>query len=88
MMSTLTPPATKKFSDDSLESQAYKIAENLKEYLPVLNDRNRLGFALYLYKKGEGDKPEILVKSLKLSVEKISLEGLTDKIKNELEKIK
>ncbi len=87
-MSTLPPPATKRFSEDSLESQVYKIVEGLKEYLPVINDRNRLGFSLYLYKKGEGDKPEVLVKSLKLSVEKISLDELTSKIKSELEKIK
>jgi len=87
-MSTLPPPVTKKFFKDSLESQVYKIVEDLKEYLPVTNDRNRLGFCLYLYKKGEGDKPEVLVKSLKLSVEKISLDELTGKIKTELEKIK
>ena len=87
-MSTLPPPYTKKFSENSLESQVYKIVEDLKEYLPVLNDRNRFGFSLYLYVKGEGDSPEFLMKNLKLNVQNISLEGLTEKINNELQKIK
>ena len=87
-MSTLPPPSTKKFSESSLESKVYKIAEGLKEYLPVLNDRNRLGFSLYLYVKGEGDKPEILVQNLKMNIRNISSEELTQKVKDELEKIK
>jgi len=86
-MSTLPPPSVKKFPEDSLESKVYKITETLKEYLPVLNDRNRLGFALYLYKKGEGDKPEVLVKTLKLHIEGISPELLAEKINEELQKI-
>jgi len=87
-MSTLPPPATKKFPEDSLEAKVYKIVEDLKEYLPVLNDRNRLGFSLYLYVKGEGDEPEFLLKNLKLNVQGISLKELTDRINNELQKIK
>ena len=87
-MSTLPPPSTKKFPEDSLESKVYRIVEELKEYLPVLNDRNRLGFSLYSYMKGEGDKPEVLIKSLKLSIEKISPVELTEKINQDLAKIK
>ncbi len=87
-MSTLPPPSTKKFPEDSLESLVYKIVEDLKEYMPVINDRNRLGFSLYLYVKGEGDEPEFLMKNLKLNVQGISLKELTEKIKNELQKIK
>jgi len=87
-MSTLPPPSTKKFPEDSLEARVYKIVEDLKEYLPVLNDRNRLGFSLYLYMKGEGDEPEFLLKNLKLNIRNISLEELTAKIKTELQKVK
>jgi hypothetical protein len=86
-MTTLPPPSTNKFSEDSPESQVYKIVENMKEYLPVSNDRNRLGFSLYVYLKGEGDKPEVLVKTLKLTVQKISLDDLALKINDELKKI-
>ena len=87
-MSTLPPPKTKKFPEDSLEKQVYQIVESLNDYIPVTNDRNRLGFNLYKYMKGEGDSPEILVKTSKIKVKGISLEELAGKIKSELEKIK
>jgi hypothetical protein len=87
-MSTLPPPSTNKFPEDSLESRVYKVVEDLKEYLPVLNDRNRLGFSLFLYKKGEGDSPEVLVNNQKMNIQKISLEDLIEKINSELQKIK
>lgn len=87
-MTTLPPPIVKKFSDDSIEKKVYGIVETLNNYLPVMNDRNRLGFALYKYVKGEGDDPEILVKSMKLKVEGISLEEIAQLIKTEIEKIK
>jgi hypothetical protein len=86
-MSTLPPPSTKKFPEDSLESKVYSVVENLKEYIPVMNDRNRLGFGLYKYMKGEGDKPEILVKTSKLDVQNISLDELAEKINNELQRV-
>jgi len=86
-MSTLPPPSTKKFPEDSLESKVYKIVEDLKEYLPILNDRNRLGFSLFLYMKGEGDKPEVLVKTLKLTLNNISEEELAIKINDKLMKL-
>lgn len=87
-MSTLPPPSVKKSSDDSLESKVYTIVESLKDYIPVMNDRNRLGFGLYKYLKGEGDKPEILVKTSKLNVKNISLDKLAEKINVELSKLK
>ena len=87
-MTTLPPPSTKKFPEDSLESKVYKIVEDLKEYLPITNDRNRLGFCLYLFMKGEGDKPEVLVKNLKLTINNISEMDLTSRIDSELQKIK
>lgn len=79
-MTTLPPPATKYFPEDSIEKQCYNIAESLKEYIPIMNDRNRLGFNLYRFVKGEGDKPEIIVKNAKLKVEGISLSELAKKI--------
>ncbi len=87
-MSTLPPPSVKKSSDDSLESKVYTIVESLKDYIPVMNDRNRLGFGLYKYMKGEGDKPEILVKTSKLNVQNISLDELAEKINVALSKLK
>jgi hypothetical protein len=87
-MSTLPPPSVKKSSDDSLESKVYTLVESLKDYIPVMNDRNRLGFGLYKYLKGDGDKPEILVKTSKLNVKDISLDKLAEKINAELSKLK
>ncbi len=86
-MTTLTPPSTNKFPDDSLESKVYNVVEKFNDYIPIVNDRNRLGFNLYKYMKGEGDSPEILVKTSKLKIEGISPEELAKKIKEELEKI-
>ena len=87
-MGTLPPPATKSFPDDSVEKKVYDIVEKFSDFLPVMNDRNRLGFSLYKYVKGEGDSPEILVNSLKIKVDGLSLEELAAKINSELEKLK
>lgn len=87
-MSTLPPPATKKFPEDSIEAQVYGIVNNYKEYLPVDNDRNRLGFGLYKFVMGEGDHPKILIKTSQIRVEGISEEVLADKIAAELIKVK
>lgn len=87
-MSTLPPPATKRFPEDSLESKVYAIVDNLGEYIPVMNDRNRLGFGLYKYMRGEGDRPEILVKTSKLDIKNISLDELAEKINAALSKLK
>ena len=86
-MSTLPPPETNKFSDDSVEKRVYKIVEDLHDYLPVLNDRNRLGFSLYKYMQGEGDNPSVTLRNAKVKLEGISLEELAKKISGELEKI-
>lgn len=87
-MSTLPPPATKKFPEDSVEAQVYKIVNDFKEYMPVDNDRNRLGFGLYKFVMGEGDHPKILLKTSQIRVEGISEEALADKIAAELAKVK
>jgi hypothetical protein len=87
-MTTLPPPGTDQFPDDSVEKQVYNIVDGLKDYLPIMNDRNRLGFCLYKYMKGEGDSPEVIVKTNKLIVEGITPDELALKISTEIDKIK
>ena len=87
-MTTLPSPGTNEFPDDSVEKQVYNIVDGLKEYLPIMNDRNRLGFCLYKYMKGEGDSPEVIVKTNKLIVEGITPDELALKISTEIDKIK
>jgi hypothetical protein len=87
-MGTLPPPATKQFPDDSVEKQIYKAVDTFKEYLPIENDRNRLGFALFKYVTGEGDEPFITLKSTKVKVEGITLQELAQKLAVEIDKIK
>ena len=87
-MTTLPSPGTNKFPDDSVEKQVYNIVDRMREYLPVMNDRNRLGFCLYKFMKGEGDTLEVIVKTNKLVIKGISPEELASKISGELNKIK
>ncbi len=87
-MTTLPSPGTNPFPDDSVEKQVYNIVDGLKEYLPIMNDRNRLGFCLYKYMKGEGDTPDVIVKTNKLILEGITPEEFASKISTELDKIK
>ncbi len=88
MMTTLPPPVTKHFPEDSLEKKVYNIVDSFSQFIPVSNDRNRLGFSLFKYVKGEGDNPSVLLKSTKVKVVGISLEELAQKIAKELELIK
>lgn len=83
-MTTLPPPGTKETAQDSVEKKVYAIVENLKEYLPIPNDRNRLGFSLYKFVTGEGDDPKILVHSTKIKIEGITPKELAEKIISQL----
>ena len=87
-MSTLPPPSVEKFPETSLEKKVYTIVENLKDYLPIPNDRNRLAFNLYKYLKGEGDHPSIIVKNIKVQITGISQKELVERLTGEIEKIK
>jgi hypothetical protein len=87
-MSTLPPPKVKKSPEDSLDSKVYAIVENYKEYIPLPNDRNRLGYCLYKYLKGEGDEPKITLKSAKINIEGIATAELAIKLDEALSKIK
>ena len=86
-MATSPPPAVKKFSEDKPEKKVYNIVEKFSENIPIPNDRNRLGFSLYKYVTGEGDKPEILVRSTKIKIIGISKEELANKINEELKAV-
>ncbi|MEJ5352252.1 MAG: hypothetical protein WHS65_11755 [Melioribacteraceae bacterium] len=86
-MTTLPPPATKLFPEDSLEKKCYNIAESLKDYIPIMNERYRLGFNLYRYMKGEGDPPEVFIRTAKIKFENISREELVEKINNAIKLI-
>ncbi|MGE5402607.1 MAG: hypothetical protein ACM3S2_19600 [Ignavibacteriales bacterium] len=87
-MTTLPPPAVKPFPEDSLEKQVYTIVEKYKENIPIANDRNRLSFSLYKYMNGEGDKPEILVKTTKIKIVGIEPMALAQKLNEELKHVK
>ena len=87
-MSTLPPPKTREFPESSQEKKSYNLVEQFAEYLPITNDRNRLGFGLYKYLEGEGDPPEVLLRSSKLKIEGITIDELAKKISAELEKLK
>ena len=87
-MTTLPPAGVSPFPEDSLEKQVYRIVEKFSENIPIPNDRNRLGFCLYKFMKGEGDEPGILVKSTKIKITGLSYEELAGKLDAELKKIK
>jgi hypothetical protein len=86
-MGTLPPPQVQKSPESSLEKKVYNIVESFKEYLPVANDRNRLGFNLFKYVKGEGDHPSIIVKNAKVKIKGISEKELSEKLTAAIEKI-
>lgn len=86
-MTTLPSPGTIEFPDSSVEKQVYNIVESLNQYLPITNDRNRLAFGLYKYINGEGDPPDVLLKSAKIKIEGITLQELAAKISEDLKKV-
>ena len=86
-MTTLPPPATKVFPESTIEKKCYNIVEMFKENIPIMNDRNRLGYNLYKFMTGEGDSPEILVKSTKIKIEGMTKEELAKRLTEEMTKI-
>lgn len=86
-MTTLPPPATKVFPESTIEKKCYNIVEMFKENIPIMNDRNRLGYNLYKFMTGEGDSPEILVKSTKIKIEGMTQAELAKQLTEELSKI-
>ena len=87
-MSSPTPDGTISQPEESIEKKIYNIVNNLNEYLPVTNDRNRLGFDLYKFVIGEGDEPLFTIKNSKVQVQGISIEELAKRISAEIAKVK
>jgi hypothetical protein len=86
-MTTLTPPGTMEFPENSVEKKVYNIVEQFSNYIPITNDKNRLGFGLYKFMKDEGDAPKILLRSAKIKVVGIQIDELAEKIDSELKKV-
>ena len=86
-MTTLTPPGTIEFPESSLEKKVYNIVESFSENIPVANDKNRLGYCLFKFMKGEGDPPKVSLRSAKIKVVGISIDELAQKIDAELKKL-
>jgi hypothetical protein len=86
-MTTLPPPGTIKFPEASLEKKVYNIVEKFSEHIPITNDKNRLGYCLFKFVKGEGDPPKVALRSAKIKVKGISIDELAIKIDSELKKV-
>ncbi len=87
-MTSLPPAPVKPFPENSIEKKAYSIAESLAEFLPIMNDRNRLGFNLYRHLRGEGDDIRTIVITNKFTIENISREDLISLIEEKVEAVK
>jgi hypothetical protein len=87
-MSTLPPPGVNPAPENSIEKKVYAIVDKYKEHLPVVNDRYRLGFTLFKYVTGEGDPPEVLVKSTKIKIEGITEAEFAKKLAEEIKNLK
>lgn len=87
-MTTKSPSPVKPFPDTTIEKQVYSLIDSLSEFLPIENDRYRLGYGLVKYLEGAGDTPEILIKSTKVQFQDISSSELAQKLTNGLSKIK
>ncbi|MBM4175385.1 MAG: hypothetical protein FJ213_04330 [Ignavibacteria bacterium] len=86
-MSTLPPAHIQKFGIDTLEKKVYTIAEELKEYMPLESDRNRLGFNLFKKFKGEGDDVTTIFRTNKFQIQSISRKDLIKLIEEKLSNI-
>lgn len=86
-MTTLSPPKVKAAPENSLEKKVYTIVNKFEDNIPTPNDRNRFAFSLVKYLNGEGDPPEILVKSTKIQIQGITSAELAASINEELTKL-
>jgi hypothetical protein len=87
-MSTLPPSNVKQFPEDSLEKLVYTMVDSLEENIPLMNDRNRLAFALLNFLRGQGDPPNITVRNNKLTLNNITKEKLSVLLDSKLAEIK
>lgn len=87
-MATKPPSPVKEFPEESLEKKVYAMVESLSENLPLMNDRNRLAFALLNYLNGTGDSPAITIRNNKLTLENINVSELESILEQKLSEIK
>lgn len=87
-MTTLPPPSIKQYDNNTVEKKAYNLANSFDKYLPIPNDRNRLGFNIYRNLIGEGETPEIIVKSGKYKLEGIDKDEFIKLLSAEIAKLK
>ena len=85
-MSLSSTPGVTNTPEDSIEKKVYNVVNDLTQYLPITNDRNRLGFDLYKFVIGEGDEPLVTIRNAKVKLQGISVEELakliTDRLKS------
>lgn len=87
-MATLAPSPVKEFPEDSIEKKVYAMVETLEDKIPLMNDRNRLAFALLNYLDGHGDEPKITVRNNKLELKNVSESELAKILETKLAEIK
>lgn len=87
-MATKHAPAVKEFSEDSLEKKIYSFVDSLEDKIPLMNDRNRLSFALLNYVNEAGDPPLITIRNNKLTLQNTTKEELAKIIEEKLTEIK
>ncbi|MCW8850677.1 MAG: hypothetical protein OQJ81_11910 [Melioribacteraceae bacterium] len=87
-MATLPASPVKEFPENSLEKKVYSMVDTLAEYIPLMNDRNRLSFALLNYLNGHGDSPAITVRNNKLHLNNISASELAKILDTKIAEIK
>ena len=87
-MATLPASSVKEFPENSLEKKVYSMVGKLEQNIPLMNDRNRLSFALLNYLNGHGDSPAITVRNNKLHLNNISAAELVKILETKIEEIK
>ena len=87
-MATLPASPVKEFPENSLEKKVYLLVDSLEENIPLMNDRNRLSFALLNYLNGHGDSPAITVRNNKLHLDKITASELAKILETKIADIK
>ncbi len=87
-MTTLPPAGVKKFPEDSLEKKIYNAVDELAEYLPIPNDRYRLGYNLYKRAIGEGDTIDVIIRTNRFTINGVSKTELAKLIEDKIKDIK
>lgn len=86
-MTTLPPPGTIPFPDDSIEKKIYVMVNKFEDYLPIPNDRNRLAFKILENLSEDGDDILTTIKNCKLKLDGLKETELAEKLSSELSRI-